>query len=251
MARILISAQQSELFDFVGHALAQEGHFVRFLHDLRDAPSRVSALMPDLIIVDAAISLAAAEEVCVRIRKTYTVAGIRILILRRASDGVNDAARPLRADAYLARPLHPRAFLARVHTLLSDGPISKPKAQIVVGDVVINLHSFRVTRSGRLLSLTLKEFRLLHHLASHPDVVCSREYLLDVVWENRAVTPQTVDATVRRLRKKLEENPKRPHLIHTVLGHGYFLSCSSRSAFKVICHDGDRLEHDGTQQQAP
>lgn len=251
MARILISAQQSELFDFVGHALAQEGHFVRFLHDLRDAPSRVSVLMPDLIIVDAAISLAAAEEVCVRIRKGCTADRIRILILRHASDGVNDSARPLRADAYLGRPLHPRAFLARVHTLLSDGlPIGKPKGQIVVGDVVINPHSFRVTRSGRLLSLTLKEFRLLHHLASHPDVVCSREYLLDVVWENRAVTPQTVDATVGRLRKKLEENPKRPHLIHTVLGHGYFLSCSSRSAFKVICND-ERLEHDGTQQQAP
>ena len=84
-------------------------------------------------------------------------------------------------------------------------------------------HSVRV--EGQPVELSALEFRLLHHLASHPGLVFSRDQLLDRVWGNdRSVTPRSVDVYVRRVREKIEAQPQNPVYVQTVHGVGYRFS---------------------------
>lgn len=233
MARIVIVAHAAELYEFIGHALAGKGHRVRILHDWRDSINRISALLPDVVIVDAANSLAGAEEFCLRIRKRYTLDRIRLLIVRPVEDSVPSQDSVFGPDAYLERPLHPRTLLHRIDELLAGKIPEKPSDAIVFRDLVIDPGSFQVSRFGRPVPVTLCEFLLLHHLASHPNEPCRRDHLLRDVFRNSAVRPRTVDVYIRQLRKKLEENPRKPRLIRSVRAHGYCFHAPDDASAKV------------------
>jgi two-component system phosphate regulon response regulator PhoB len=204
MNRIIILAQPNELFEFVGHALKREGYQVRLLAEPEPSVSSISKSRPDVLIVDAENSLSTAEDYCLRLRYCLTLQGLRILIVRPESEPATDSVSTLGHDAYVDRPLHPESLIARVRALLETKGVAHPTDEIVVRDLVIDPNSFRVTRGGSVLSLTLSEFRLLYYMAAHPHVVCRRDRLLNVVWGNSDVNPRTVDVFVRRLRQKIE-----------------------------------------------
>lgn len=89
------------------------------------------------------------------------------------------------------------------------------------GDLVLDPEERTVTRSGRALRLTAREFDLLRYLVTHPDVVLSREDLLREVWGWSFGDQSTVTVHVRRLREKVETDPRRPARLLTVWGVGY------------------------------
>lgn len=222
MARIMIIAEPSELFEFIGHALSQENHRVRFLHDLRTVVTRITSQLPDVIILDGESSLYNSHELCEKLRRRHRLERSRIMIIRPASGSDTVGGRSPGPDMYVERPLHPRTLLARVHELVAHKALEPPRAQIVFGDFVIDPISFQASRSGRLLDLTFCEFRLMHHFASHPNELCRRDELLRIVWDNPHITPRCVDVCVRHLRMKIEEDPKKPCLIRTAHGQGYY-----------------------------
>lgn len=229
MGRIAILAHPSETLEFVAHALTLEGHHVRLMPDPECSFPEISRFLPELVIVDGAESLADAEQLAIRVQRHQSVERKRVLILLQGE--VADTRR-FASDAYLVRPLHPHTLIARVTELLAKRATDSPKRYIVVSDLVIDPVSFRVTRAGQLLSLTTSEFRLLYHLASHPNVICRRSALLADIWDNsQTTTDRTIDAFVRQLRKKIERDPGNPSLILTVRNQGYLFSIPQEDTF--------------------
>ncbi|MFN7914494.1 MAG: response regulator transcription factor [Vicinamibacterales bacterium] len=134
------------------------------------------------------------------------------------------------ADDYVTKPFLIRELMARVKALLRRPrstwravPAWTPDSAPVAGlGITIDPARQRVERDGRPVSLTPQEFRLLHILVSSPDIVFGRAELLRTVWQDDVnVTPRSVDALVKRLRRKIEADPARPALITTVFGSGY------------------------------
>jgi two-component system, OmpR family, alkaline phosphatase synthesis response regulator PhoP len=132
------------------------------------------------------------------------------------------------ADDYLAKPFSPRELEYRVEALLRRaGPISPVKdgERIEVGDLVIDKRRHEVSRGGELVELTPLEFQILELLASEPGRAWSRNALLDRVWSTDYEGYQrNIDPHINRLRKKLEDDPKKPRFVLTVRGVGYKLN---------------------------
>jgi two-component system phosphate regulon response regulator PhoB len=241
MARIVILAQPSELIAFVEHALTQEGYFVRCVHDPALWASKINGLLPDLIILDSASSPWPTQELWVRIRNRPTAEPRLILIFGSATAVGGISA--IEGDAFLARPLQPRALMASVRTLLGSKVVDESKSKIVVADLEIDPESYQVIQSGRPLSLTSTEFRLLYYLASHPNTVCRRDQLLRVISGNPYVVLREVDAYMRRMRKKIEQDPKKPRLIHSVRGQGYRFHIQAEISSTSPAQDGHSAPH--------
>ncbi len=135
----------------------------------------------------------------------------------------------LGCDDYLTKPFSVREMVARVKVLLRRVARAEEIARISAGDQIIELgdlaldHAKRkVTVRGKPVQLTVKEYDLLHTLASRPGRTFSRRQLLDLIWDSDAeVYEHTVNSHVNRLRNKVEANPNRPRLILTVWGVGY------------------------------
>jgi two-component system response regulator ResD len=123
----------------------------------------------------------------------------------------------------VTKPFSPRELVARVRTVLrrTNGPV-EARDRIQHGDLTLDSETRDVHKSGRLVSLTAREFDLLWFLASHPRRVFSREHLMSRVWGYEpAYDTGTVTVHIRRLRAKLEDDAARPRHIETVWGVGY------------------------------
>lgn len=133
------------------------------------------------------------------------------------------------ADDYLAKPFSPRELEYRVEALLRRGPLSPETTsdndRMEIGDLVVDKRRHEVSRSGDRIDLTPLEFQILELLASEPGRAWSRNDLLDRVWSTEYEGYQrNIDPHINRLRKKLENDPKKPHYVLTVRGVGYKLN---------------------------
>ena len=122
MARIIILAQPTELFSFVEYVLSQEGYFVCVGHDPMRAGSRISALLPDLIIVDP-VSSVATPELYARIRNRRAIRLMPILILGSEAEASACGNSATEGISYLEPPLHPAPLIARVRALLASNVV--------------------------------------------------------------------------------------------------------------------------------
>jgi two-component system, OmpR family, response regulator ResD len=147
-----------------------------------------------------------------------------IMLTARGEEADRIVGLELGADDYVTKPFSPRELAARVRTVLrrSGGIATPPTERLAFADVVLDGASREVTKSGRPVTLTAREFDLLWFLASHPRHVFSRDQLMDRVWGySAAVDTGTVTVHIRRLREKIETDPARPVHIQTVWGVGY------------------------------
>jgi DNA-binding response OmpR family regulator len=184
----------------------------------------------DLVILDLMLPGLDGVTVCRAIRRESPNADTPILMLtarREESDKV--VGLDSGADDYLTKPFGIRELMARVRALLRRGHVRQARAaDAATGGPIIYKHieldpARRRVRVGDTdVDLTFNEFELLFVLISNPGIVFSREALLSRVWKDQTyVTVRSVDTLVKRLRKKIEENPGEPKLILTVWGAGY------------------------------
>ncbi len=175
----------------------------------------------DVIILDVMLPRRSGLEVCAELRKR----GLRTPILMlTARDTIGDRVAGLDtgADDYLTKPFELQELLARLRALTRRGPTIAPSV-LTVADLVVETASQRVTRGGRTLSLTTKEYALLEHLARNAGRVVGRAELSDHVWDqNHDPASNTLEVYINRLRKKVD-SPGAPPLIHTRRGAGYML----------------------------
>jgi two-component system alkaline phosphatase synthesis response regulator PhoP len=177
----------------------------------------------DLILLDLMLPGQSGLTICQNLRKSGSSVPILMLTARRQT---MDKVVGLRtgADDYLTKPFKMAELLARVDALLRRaGRGNESKAdRYELGKVQVDLRRTEVTREGQVVQLSAKEFQLLRYFLEHRGTTVSRERLLHEVWGYDATpSTRTVDVHVAWLRQKLENDPKNPQLIRTVVGLGY------------------------------
>jgi DNA-binding response OmpR family regulator len=181
----------------------------------------------DLIILDLMLPGLDGVTVCKAIRRDSPNADTPILMLtarREESDKV--VGLDSGADDYLTKPFGVRELMARVRALIRRGSLARAQDDggraIRYRHIEVDPSRRGVNVSGRQVELTTNEFQLLYVLLSSPGIVFSREALLRKVWKDDTfVTVRSVDTLVKRVRKKIEDDPAAPSVILTVWGAGY------------------------------
>jgi two-component system alkaline phosphatase synthesis response regulator PhoP len=224
MTRILIIEDDRDIVELVRYNLAQEGFQVTSVADGASGLAQVKKSPPDVLLLDLMLPKLSGLEICKEIRRDNSLNRLPILMVTaRGEEADRVVGLEMGADDYVTKPFSPRELVARVKALLRRATPPDEVAQTVeAGSLVIDPSSYRVTRTGKPVTLSTLEFRLLHYLASRPNKVFSRDHLLDSVWgADRFVTPRSVDVYIRRLREKVEADPEHPVHLKTVRGAGY------------------------------
>ena len=247
---VLVAEDDPHVLELVKYHLEREHYRVLTAADGHSAWRLAIEALPDLVVLDLMLPGLDGYDVCRRLRRDPRTASVPIIMLTaRASETDKVLGLELGADDYVTKPFSPRELVARIRARLRPlATESLPDEELRYGDLVINPARFQVTVRGEEVRLTAKEFFLLHHLASHPNLVFTRQQLLRAVWgwEHPGQT-RTVDVHVRYLRQKLEPDPERPRYIETVRGVGYrFNGRPSPPVEPKPKKEGDRLEAKAT-----
>lgn len=225
MGTILVIEDEPDIADLVKYNLEKAGLPARVVGDGKQALDLIVRNQPDLIILDLMLPGLDGLEVCRRLRGSPATRGIPVIMLTAKAEEVDRiVGLELGADDYVPKPFSPRELVARVKAVLrrTAGPKEPSEAPVTVGALRLDPARHEVTKSGQPVSLSAMEFRLLEFFLRHRGRVYSRAQLLDQVWgQDRFVEPRTVDVHIRRLREKIENDPRKPSLIVTVRGLGY------------------------------
>jgi two-component system alkaline phosphatase synthesis response regulator PhoP len=221
--KILLVEDEPGLVMTLTDRLRAEGYEVESATDGETGLARASSGEFDLMILDVMLPRKSGFDVCRKLRQIGNTVPILMLTARgQVVDKV--VGLQLGADDYLTKPFDMMELLARLEALLRRAPGSPAQtaASYQFGAVRVDFRSAEVTRSSKPVSLTAREFQLLHYLIDHRGATLSRDELLSEVWGYDAVpSTRTVDVHMAWLRQKLEKNPKYPEFILTVRGLGY------------------------------
>jgi phosphate regulon transcriptional regulator PhoB len=232
MTRVLIIEDDKDIVELVRYNLAHEGFQVSAVSDGASGLAQAKKTPPDVLLLDLMLPKLSGLEICKEIRRDVSLNRLPILMLTaRGEEADRVVGLEMGADDYVTKPFSPRELVARVKALLRRStPPGEIEKTVEAGTLTIDPSSYRVTRSGKAVTLSTLEFRLLHYLASRPNKVFTRDHLLDAVWgADRFVTPRSVDVYIRRLREKVETDPERPSHLKTVRGAGYLFELGAET----------------------
>jgi DNA-binding response OmpR family regulator len=221
MATILVVDDEPIVRDVVVRYLQRDGFSTLEAGNGDDARELIRTREPSLVVLDVMLPGTDGLELCRWIRSR---SGLPVILLTaRVDESDRIVGLELGADDYVTKPFSPRELAVRVRAVLRRAaPVGEDRPTIEAGDLRLDGGGRQVTRNGRLLALTLKEFDLLWFLASHPRLVFSRQTLMERVWGYQAALDTgTVTVHVRRLREKIEPDPTHPRHLQTVWGVGY------------------------------
>jgi DNA-binding response OmpR family regulator len=203
-----------------------EGYRVTAVSSAEEALMLLPMTDCSLLILDVMLEGLSGFELCRKLRANGVTAPV-IMLTARSEEADRIVGLELGADDYIAKPFSVPELLARIRSQLRRAAISNtpPRDEIPLGpEVIVSLRRRLVTRNGRRLKLSAREFELLSYMIAHQGEIVSREQLLRDVWgyHDETVT-RTVDNYIAKLRSYLESRPRDPQLIVTVHGSGYQL----------------------------
>jgi DNA-binding response OmpR family regulator len=209
-------------------ALEDEGYTVHEAKDGTEGLSRFAETTPDLVLLDLRLPDISGFEVCRQLRQHSIVP----IIMVTAQTDTHDLVAGLEAgaDDYVTKPVVAKELAARIRAALRRTQLVEPNSVAGgvrvqrLGDVELDRQLNVASKNGVELRLTKTEFNLLCEFADHPGMVMSRDQLLERVWGYEYLgDSRLVDAHIRRLRVKIEDQPMNPTIIQTVHGMGYKL----------------------------
>jgi DNA-binding response OmpR family regulator len=240
----IVTERESNIGKLVGAYLEQDGFAVHILPMADDVIQRVKQLHLALVIIETSMARGSALGVCLGIRGTGTPV---IFLSSNASEEERILGLEAGADDYITQVSSGREIIARVRAVMRrvgrrevddrlhhmlppffDAAVGTLNPAMKTGDIEIDPCAMRILVRGNEIEATNLEFRLLYYLINNQARVFSRDQLLDAVWGTQNdVELRSVDACVRRLRRKIEPNPLRPTYLRTVRGAGYRLKVAA------------------------
>jgi len=220
-SRVLIVEDEAEIRRFVRLALEAEGLEVHEAETMQRGLIESGTRRPDLVVLDLGLPDGDGVDF-IRDLRTWSELPVIVLSARSAEDD-KISALDAGADDYLVKPFGTRELLARVRAQLRRGARHAENEPLLnFGDVTIDLTRRVVERAGKPLHLTPIEYRLLTHLAAHPDRVLTHRQLLKEVWgPSHGEDTHYVRVYMGNLRKKIEADPAMPRHLITEAGVGY------------------------------
>lgn len=219
--KIVIIEDERDLAELLAFNLEKEGWRTIIALDGKTGFERVSAELPDIVILDLMLPEMSGTEVCKRLRKQESTAAIPIIMVTAKGEEIDRVVGfEVGADDYLVKPFSSRELLLRIKAIMRrSAPDVKVDKNLVLGEVTIDPSRHTVTAGKEEVVLTSTEYKLLFTLAERPGRVQSRERLLQDVWGYSSdADTRTVDTHITRLRGKLGEAGE---MIITVRGFGY------------------------------
>lgn len=221
---VFVVEDEEDIARLISHNLQAAGFDVQSFVSGTSVIAEALRETPSLFLLDVMLPGADGFELCRQIRQSATLSAIPIIFLTaRTAEADRVKGLELGGDDYITKPFSPRELVARVRSVLRGirQPTIAPEV-LRVGDLEIDASSMTVQVQGRAVLTTVREFRLLEYLATHVGRVLTRDQLLDAVWrETPFVTPRSIDVYVRRLREKIENDPRHPRYLRTLRGIGY------------------------------
>lgn len=219
--RILIAEDERDLNRLVSARLTAEHYSVDSCYDGEEALEYLQSAEYDAVVLDIMMPKKDGLSVLRQMRRSGDSTPV---ILLTAKDSIEDRVKGLDAGAndYLIKPFAQEELLARIRVLLRK-PNHTESACYRVGDLEVHLDTHKVSRGGKDISLSGKEFALLRYMVQNEGIVLSRNRLEQHLWNfDYAGGSNVVDVYIRYLRRKIDEGFDRK-LIHTVRGAGYVL----------------------------
>jgi DNA-binding response OmpR family regulator len=221
---VLVVDDEPKIVKLAQDYLGQAGFRVVSAGDGTTAIAVTRRERPDLVVLDLNLPDKDGIDVCRMLRRESDVP--IIMLTARDAEADRLIGLELGADDYIIKPFSPRELVARVRTVLRRVQGDVQLAGIIrASDLEIDVNGHNVTRRGEAIHLTPSEFTLLTVLAQHPGRVFSREQLLErlygVTYDGLA---RSVDAHIKNLRQKLEDDPTDPRYVITIYGIGYKFS---------------------------
>ena len=218
--RVMVVEDEVAIAEPLGEHLAREGFEPTVAGSLDEARNALQQFQPDLILLDVMLPDGDGRDLCREIRRTSDVP--IIMLTARGEEVDRIVGLELGADDYVVKPFSAGELVARMRAILRRGRGTARKGPITVGPLTLDPAARTVTKKDEPIELAAKEFDLLHLLMSNAGQVCTREQIMDEVWDPHWFGPtKTLDVHVSWLRKKLEDDPSNPLLITTIRGVGF------------------------------
>jgi DNA-binding response OmpR family regulator len=221
---IFVVEDDEDIARLISHNLQAAGFEVQSFVSGASVITEALRAMPSLFLLDVMLPGMDGFELCRQIRQSSVISGTPIIFLTaKTAEADRVKGLELGGDDYVTKPFSPRELVARVRSVLRGLRQSPPASEVLrLGDLEIDVSSMTVQIKGRNVLTTVREFRLLEYLATHRGRVLTRDQLLDAVWkETPFVTPRSIDVYIRRLREKIEFDPRHPQYLKTLRGIGY------------------------------
>ncbi|EAZ81098.2 response regulator transcription factor [Algoriphagus machipongonensis] len=217
--KVLVVDDEPDIVEILKYNLQKEGYEVSTAEDGVKAVKVASKFHPDVILLDIMMPGQDGVETCLQIRQIPELKNAFIIFLTARMEEYSEvAAFDVGADDYITKPIKPRALMSRIAALFRrELKKEQEQVQIKIKDLTIDRGSYTIDKSGKTITLPKKEFELLYFLAKNPNMVFSRDELLQNIWgADVFVLARTVDVHIRKVREKIGDD-----YITTVKGVGY------------------------------
>ncbi len=222
MNHILLVEDDLSLIDGLEYSLQKDGFSVDVARTVQEAVTIYRDEKYKLLILDLSLPDGSGFDICKKVRQTSSVP---VIFLTASDEEVNIVmGLEMGGDDYITKPFRLNELLSRIHALLRRSKLScTDLEELQSNGIIVKLMENRVWKDNREIELTTAEFRLLCLFMKNPNMVLTREVILNRLWDNNGsfIDDNTLSVYVRRLRKKIENDSDNPRCLLTVRRMGY------------------------------
>jgi DNA-binding response OmpR family regulator len=224
MKKVLVIEDDADIAELEKDYLQLNGYHAEVVHDGAQGLKKAVSGHFDIVVVDLMLPGKSGYEIIREVRRKFEIPVV--VVSAKGEDIDKIRGLDIGADDYLTKPFSPAEFMARIKSHLKRYERLKGSADhretILHRGLEINTASHQVFVNGREVQLTTKEYEILTFMASHPNIVFSKERLMDAVWGDEYYgDTATIAVHIQKIRKKIEADPTTPTYIETLWGTGY------------------------------